>query len=85
MAGDAFVSFHGSWNRDPPTGYRVIRVVFDGGEPVSYESFLSYVGPGATGPGWPHRPVGVRVGHGGELLVTSDASGVVLAVGYEPP
>lgn len=23
--GDAFVSFHGSWNRDPPVGYGIIR------------------------------------------------------------
>lgn len=23
----AFVSFHGSWNRDPPTGYGVVRLV----------------------------------------------------------
>jgi glucose/arabinose dehydrogenase len=22
---DAFVSFHGSWDRDPPTGYGVVR------------------------------------------------------------
>lgn len=23
--GDAFVSFHGSFNRDPPTGYGVVQ------------------------------------------------------------
>ncbi|KAG8792590.1 hypothetical protein FRC16_011344 [Serendipita sp. 398] len=25
---DAFVSFHGSWNREPPTGYGIVRSVF---------------------------------------------------------
>jgi len=28
-AGDAFVAFHGSWNRREPAGYRVERVLFD--------------------------------------------------------
>ena len=26
MDGDAFIAFHGSWNRNPPTGYKVVRV-----------------------------------------------------------
>jgi glucose/arabinose dehydrogenase len=26
--GHAFVSFHGSWNRDPPTGYGIVRFVY---------------------------------------------------------
>ena len=26
MDGDAFIAFHGSWNRDPPTGYKVVRL-----------------------------------------------------------
>ena len=25
---DAFIGFHGSWNRDTPTGYKVVRVKF---------------------------------------------------------
>ncbi|CAG8680166.1 145_t:CDS:1, partial [Paraglomus brasilianum] len=28
MKGDAFVAFHGSWDRNVPTGYKVIRVPF---------------------------------------------------------
>lgn len=27
FAGDAFVSFHGSFDRSPPTGYGVVRYV----------------------------------------------------------
>lgn len=83
--GDLFVTFHGSWNREEPTGYKVMHIPFgeDGapsGEPVP---FLEYSGTGDMGAGWPHRPVGLTVLPNGVLLVTSDASDRVLAIGYE--
>lgn len=82
--GDAFVTFHGSWNANPPTGYKVVRVVFGGGAgPLGADPFLEYAGEGDTGEDWPHRPVGVRVAADGGLRVTSDASGVVIGVGRE--
>ena len=31
--GDAFVSFHGSWNRSEPTGYKIVRIRFEEGRP----------------------------------------------------
>ena len=45
--GDAFVSFHGSWNSQIPVGYRIDHVVFANGKPVSSRPFLGYSGPGA--------------------------------------
>ena len=33
---------------------------------------------------WPHRPVDVKVAKDGALLVTSDASGVVIAIAKTP-
>jgi glucose/arabinose dehydrogenase len=45
-SGDAFVSFHGSWNRQPPMGYRVDHITYNAGFPVSYSPFLGYEGPG---------------------------------------
>lgn len=85
--GDLFVSFHGSWNREEPTGYRVVHIPFgaDGlpsGDPTP---FLEYEGTGDIGDEWPHRPVGLAVLPSGALLVTSDASNRILAVGYAPP
>ncbi|TNF36271.1 MAG: hypothetical protein EP329_05380 [Deltaproteobacteria bacterium] len=80
--GDAFVTFHGSWNRDTPTGYKVMRVRFDGDVPVEATPFLAYAGDGDIGQLWPHRPVSVAVAPDGRLLVTSDADGVVLVVGH---
>jgi hypothetical protein len=50
LNGDAFISTHGSWNRNPPVGFRVLHVFFDtNGMPIKYEPFLAYQGPGDTG------------------------------------
>jgi len=82
----AFVSFHGSWDRQPPAGYRVDWVKFHDGYPEKDSKFLYYSGPGETGPNWPHRPVGLaftsNCGFDVCLLVSSDTSGIIIAVGY---
>jgi glucose/arabinose dehydrogenase len=85
VVGDAIITFHGSWNRTTATGYKVVRVPFgaDGmpsGAPVS---LLESANPGDIDPQWPHRPVGIGVGKSGQLLITSDATGVIIAVGHE--
>jgi len=80
-----FVSFHGSWDRQPPVGYQVQHVTFAEGLPVAAEKFLSYQGPGETGPNWPHRPTGMAqrmCPFGKCLLVASDSSGIIIGVGY---
>jgi glucose/arabinose dehydrogenase len=84
MNGSAIISFHGSWNRTAATGYKVVRVPFGSsgmpsGGPVP---LLEYSGAGDTGSGWPHRPVGIETGVDGRLFVSSDASGVIIAIGY---
>lgn len=86
VVGDAFITFHGSWNRTTATGYKVVRVPFgaDGmpsGDPVS---LLESANPGDTDPQWPHRPVSLGIGKSGQLFVSSDASGVIIAIGHEP-
>jgi glucose/arabinose dehydrogenase len=80
--GDAIVTFHGSWNRDMESGYKVARVVFSNGNPVRVEPLLTYTGPGDRAAGWLHRPVSVRQGRDGQLFVSSDASGVIVAIGH---
>ena len=76
--GGAFVGQHGSWNRRPPSGYKVIFVPFSNGMPVGdAEDVLTgfRVGDQAFG-----RPVGVIVGGQGALLVADDVGGVVWRV-----
>ena len=78
-AGGAFVGQHGSWNRKPPSGYKVIFVPFTGGHPAGrpedvLTGFLDAKGD-ALG-----RPVGVAVDRAGALLVADDVGNVVWRV-----
>jgi glucose/arabinose dehydrogenase len=71
MKNGAFVGQHGSWNRKPRSGYKVIFVPFTGGKPSGppqdfLTGFLSSDGK-ALG-----RPVGVVFARDGALLVADD-------------
>jgi glucose/arabinose dehydrogenase len=69
--GGAFVGQHGSWNRNPRSGYKVIFVPFAGGKPSGLpEDILSgFVNAEGEALG---RPVGVAVDRHGALLVADD-------------
>jgi len=78
--GDAFVTLHGSWNREKRTGYKVIRLIFDGkGRPTGeYEDFMTgFVVSDKEVWG---RPVGVAVAKDGSLFVTEDGNGTIWRV-----
>jgi len=81
--GGAFVGQHGSWNRNPPSGYRVVFVPFAGGAPSGPpEVFLSgFLNAQNQAQG---RPVGVAVDRRGALLVADDAGDTVWRVVAEP-
>ncbi|RJF96343.1 PQQ-dependent sugar dehydrogenase [Noviherbaspirillum saxi] len=77
--GGAFIGQHGSWNRKPHSGYKVIFVPFADGRPSGMPidvltGFLSRDGE-AFG-----RPVGVAVDKLGALLVADDVGNVVWRV-----
>ncbi|CAK5280790.1 unnamed protein product [Mycena citricolor] len=75
FAGDAVVSFHGSFNRNPPTGYGVVHAPFPfRGD--SYE-FLVQASNLTSCPGHCIRPVGLAFSSTGVLYVSSDTSGEV--------
>ena len=78
----AFVAMHGSWNRQPPSGYEVVFIRFDQGRPVSIEPFLSgfLTKTGANGWSISGRPVGLVVAPSGELFVSDDQNGVIYAI-----
>jgi len=75
-----FIGQHGSWNRKPHSGYKVIFVSFDGsgrpaGEPIDVlTGFLTGDGD-AKG-----RPVGVAIDKTGALLVADDVGNMVWRV-----
>ena len=73
---------HGSWNREPPAGYKVIFVPFTDGKPSGppqdvLTGFLSDTGD-AYG-----RPVGVQTDRLGGLLVADDVGNAVWRVSPE--
>ena len=75
----AFVGQHGSWNRNPQSGYKVIFVPFTNGMPSGpaqdiLTGFLSADGK-ALG-----RPVGVAIDKWGGLLVADDVGNTVWRV-----
>jgi glucose/arabinose dehydrogenase len=78
-----FIGQHGSWNRQPPSGYKVIFVPFEHGLPHGapldvLTGFLSEKGE-AFG-----RPVGVAVDKPGALLVADDVGNTVWRVSRKP-
>lgn len=81
---DAFLALHGSWNRESPIGYKVVRIRFDKGKPVAFEDFLTgfLVRKGAA-PYAFGRPAGLLVDADGSLLVGDDANGVIYRVRYK--
>ncbi len=82
--GDAFVALHGSWNADPPTGYKVVRVHFVNGRPAGgYDDFITGFWVDGTHPArvW-GRPAGLLVAKDGSLLIADDAGNTVWRVSY---
>ncbi|HEY0841864.1 sorbosone dehydrogenase family protein [Methylotenera sp.] len=74
-----FIGQHGSWNRKPHSGYKVIFVAMDNGKPAGLPvdiltGFLSKSGQ-AYG-----RPVGVALDKNGALLVADDVGNTVWRV-----
>jgi glucose/arabinose dehydrogenase len=75
----AFVGLHGSWNRQPASGYKVVFVPFVDGHPSGrpldvLTGFLDAQGF-ARG-----RPVGVAIDRAGALLVADDVGNAVWRV-----
>ena len=80
MAGGAFVGQHGSWNRKPRAGYKVIFVPFTNGKPAGkpqdvLTGFLNDEGRGAG----PARSAS-RIDKQGALLVADDVGNTIWRV-----
>ncbi len=78
--GDAFMTYHGSWDRSVPTGAKVVRVHVQNGRPTTIDDFVT---------GWQlddgsrwGRPVGLLVMPDGALLVSDDGGGRIWRVSY---
>lgn len=75
----AFVGQHGSWNRRPASGYKVIFVPFNAGTPAGMpvDVLTGFVNEDGDARG---RPVGVAIDSRGGLLVADDVGNVIWRV-----
>lgn len=83
FASGAFVGEHGSWNRRPRSGYKVVFVPFVNGRPSGPPRDVLTGFVSAEGKAW-GRPVGVALDRSGALLVADDVGGVVWRVAPAP-
>jgi len=73
---DLLVSYHGSWNRSVPTGYKIVRIKMNAkGEYLGTEDFIT---------GWlteegkkTGRPVDIKILSGGVGYISDDRAGVI--------
>jgi glucose/arabinose dehydrogenase len=82
--GGAFIGLHGSWNRKPLSGYRVVFVPVQDGKPASpatADVLTGFVDADGKAMG---RPVGVAVDKAGALLVADDVGNTVWRVTPAP-
>ena len=75
----AFIGQHGSWNRTPHSGYKVIFVPFEGGKPKGQpvDVLTGFLNSDEQAMG---RPVGVVIDRQGALLVADDVGNKVWRV-----
>ncbi|KAH8205225.1 hypothetical protein TruAng_000637 [Truncatella angustata] len=79
----AYVSFHGSWDRDNPVGYMVASIAFANGQPVeaaNSNQSLRYIMSNADNSACPDacfRPVGLALDSQGRLYMSSDSTGEI--------
>jgi glucose/arabinose dehydrogenase len=71
-----FVGQHGSWNRNPPVGYKVVFVPFRDGKPAgeAIDFATGFRGDDGKTRG---RPVGVSVDPRGAVIVADDLANTI--------
>jgi len=79
FANGMFVGQHGSWNRKPHSGYKVIFVAFKNGKPAGkpIDVLTGFLSPEGEAYG---RPVGVALDKKGALLVADDVGNTIWRV-----
>jgi glucose/arabinose dehydrogenase len=83
FADGMFIGQHGSWNRRPHSGYKVIFVPFQNGKPAGapVDVLSGFLSEGGEAMG---RPVGVAIDARGALLVADDVGNVIWRVSAKP-
>jgi len=83
---NAFVTFHGSWNRNGPVGYKVSSIPFTNGEPAadadSTTASIDFMTNGDVNkcPDQCFRPVGIALDIQSRMFISSDWTGEIYVV-----
>ena len=77
-----FVAFRGSWNRVPPTGYKIAYVRFQNGNPVEIQDFVTGFLI-EDGKAQFARLAGIAYLPDGSLLFSDDQNGLIYRVSYQ--
>ena len=79
FANGAFIGEHGSWNRSPQAGYKVVFVPFSDGKPsaLPVDFLTGFLNADGEAQG---RPVGVMLDRSGALLVADDVGNTLWRV-----
>jgi len=77
-----FIGEHGSWNRKPKSGYKVVFVAFSNGKPAGrpFDILTGFINEDDKALG---RPVGVVIAQDGSLLVADDVGNSIWRVTQE--
>ncbi len=76
--GDAFVAYHGSWNRSVKGGYAVTKVLFENGTPYGEQTYVKF----EKNDDLFGRPVDVQVALDGSLLISDDWGNKIYRLTY---
>ena len=76
---DAFVTFHGSWNREEKAGYCVTRVYFEEGDPWGEKKYIDFLDKNSEVLG---RPVDVVEAPDGSLIISDDWGDTIYRLSY---
>lgn len=79
---DAFVAMRGSWNRSEPSGYSIVRILFDdNGQPTEFQDFMTgfLIEEQIANFG---RVAGLAIAADGSLLIAEDTNGIIYRVSY---
>jgi glucose/arabinose dehydrogenase len=87
MAGDLFVTAHGSWNREiAQVGRTIIRLKMGANGPTEAQTFVakSDMAGGYVEADWGIRPASIRVDRAGLLTWSGDDWNTIYKIGYKP-
>lgn len=78
--GDLLVSYHGSWNRSTPSGYKVVHMKVNGNSILRADDFITGFIQGNTNDSALARPVDLTFDKNGNLYLSDDKAGNIFII-----